>query len=335
MSALEVDTATTVDALVVGTVFLDVVFSGVADARAGTETWADRRELCPGGIANNAVALARLGLSTGLIAPIGDDAPGELVASWLRSEPGLDLSGLVVTDGIDTPITAAFGDGSDRAFVSHGALDPVPVQSLVSGIPRSRQAFVSLRPEPCEWAAVARADGSRVFAGVGYDERHGWSHEVLENFASVDVLVLNELEATAYAREPDVEAAARSLARLVPTVVVTRGKNGSLLVDDGEGVISTRGVSVTPVDATGAGDVFVSALMRATAAGMPFGQQLRFANLCAAMSVEGLAGAASAPRLSEVLARAQRVVDPELAIEPEWLAALAESDAATADSGTA
>lgn len=323
MPGLEVDTDASVDALVVGTVFLDIVFSGIAQARPGTESWAQDRAVCPGGMANNAVALARLGLRTALIAPIGDDAPGELVSAWLKAEERMELSGLVVDADIDTPVTAAFGDGDDRTLVSHGILDPVPVQTLVPRIPRSAQCFVSLRPEPTEWITVAHADGSRVFAGVGYDERHGWSRDVLENVGCVDVLVLNELEALAYSRESDAEAAVRALARSVPTVVVTCGRQGSLLVDSDAGLIRSTGIPVHAVDATGAGDVFVSALMRASRAGLPFDRQLRFANLCAAMSVEGLAGAASAPRLDAVLRRAAAISDPALAIGPDWLTALA------------
>src|SRR6476646_10744098 len=62
------------DVFLAGTVFLDIVFTGLpAMPAAGTEIWADGMGSCPGGIANLAIATSRLGLRTSLAAAFGDD----------------------------------------------------------------------------------------------------------------------------------------------------------------------------------------------------------------------------------------------------------------------
>ena len=62
------------DVLLWGTVFLDIIFTGLPHLpAAGTEVWADGMGSSPGGIANLAVASSRLGLRTSLAAAFGDD----------------------------------------------------------------------------------------------------------------------------------------------------------------------------------------------------------------------------------------------------------------------
>nr|WP_279671526.1 carbohydrate kinase family protein [Flexivirga meconopsidis] len=253
-----------------------------------------------GGIANNAVAAARLGARTCLIAPVGDDPAGEFVLRTLRDQERLDVR-VPALPTVTTPVTAAFGDGADRAMVSHGQLDPVPVGDLVDRLPQASACFVSLQPGGGDWFLAQRAAGARVYAGVGYDERHDWSGQVLHRLADVDVLVLNEIEALAYSGCEDVPTAAMTLTEHVERVVVTCGRGGVHSASAaGDPPLTLPGESVPAVDATGAGDVFTSGLMYAELLGLPVESALRFAQVCAALSVRGLGGAASAPTLADV-----------------------------------
>ncbi|MDX6330033.1 MAG: hypothetical protein QOI83_2416, partial [Streptomycetaceae bacterium] len=66
------------DVYLTGTVFLDIIFPGLDSAPVrGTESWARGMGSSPGGIANMATALARLGLRTSLAAGFGDDVYGD------------------------------------------------------------------------------------------------------------------------------------------------------------------------------------------------------------------------------------------------------------------
>jgi sugar/nucleoside kinase (ribokinase family) len=306
MTALSVASSDRIDALVVGTAFLDVVFTGLARSpQPGEEVWADRRVFCAGGMANNAIALARLGLQTSLVTALGDDPAGDLVAGMLAVETGLDLTSLHRDPRIDTPVTIALSSGHDRAFISHGELDPVPLVEMAPELPPARTCFASLHPTPTEWIDLERDAGARIFAGVAYDDRDGWSEDVLAQLGSVDTLVLNEVEALAYTRRDDLDEALDALAERVPVVVITRGAAGVVALDSAAASgdrIRIPAVPVTAVDATGAGDCFVSALMHASLLGGPLANGLRYASVCAGLSVTGLGGSTSAPRVGEVLA---------------------------------
>ncbi len=60
------------DLLLTGTVFQDIIFTGLPHApEPGTEVWSEGMGSCPGGVANQAIAAARLGLRTNLAATFG------------------------------------------------------------------------------------------------------------------------------------------------------------------------------------------------------------------------------------------------------------------------
>jgi len=81
------------DLLLAGTVFLDIVFTGLESMpKKGTEVWADGMGSCPGGIANLAIASSRLGMKTSLAAAFGDDDYSDFCWRTLEEQEGVDLS---------------------------------------------------------------------------------------------------------------------------------------------------------------------------------------------------------------------------------------------------
>ena len=302
MSTTPPTSGSTVDALFCGTAFLDVVLGGVGELpEAGTEVWAQRRVLCPGGTANNAVAAARLGLHTALVAAVGRDEAGDVVWSSLEREDHLDLRWTSRTAGLETPVTVSITDGHDRRFISHGTLAAGPTAEVVSTLPRSLACFTSLDTEVPAWVRAQRASGSVAFGDVGWDAHTGWSPAVLDNLTQLDVFVPNETEAMAYTGADTPREALRALADRVPLAVITRGRRGAIALDSGSGEeVVVHGVAGPAVDPTGAGDIFVVALMRATLAGLPLRERLTFAALCAGLSVRSLGGSASAPTVHDL-----------------------------------
>lgn len=92
---------------VIGPVCLDLVFSGLSGApRPGTEVRAAYLGISPGGVANVAVALARLGLDVALSAVFADDAFGRYLWSSLLDE-GVELTYSVRVAGWNTPVTSS------------------------------------------------------------------------------------------------------------------------------------------------------------------------------------------------------------------------------------
>lgn len=73
LAAQRQDGGPELDVFLTGTVFFDIIFIGMeGPPKQGTEVWADGMGSSPGGVANLAVAAARLGLRTGLAATFGE-----------------------------------------------------------------------------------------------------------------------------------------------------------------------------------------------------------------------------------------------------------------------
>lgn len=303
MPSLCVSETSRVDALFIGTAFLDIVFAELdGPPAAGREVWAAKRIFSPGGMANNAIGAARLGLHSALVTAIGEDSCGDLLWAALEGEPGLDLSWARRVRGIETALTVAVSDDLDRSLISHGLLDPLNVAEITRTLPFATTSFASLHPEPVEWLALLRRAGSVVFAGVGWDKRHGWSQDMISQLSDVDVFVANEEEALAYTRASSVQDALRRLGEHVALVVVTLGGRGVIALDAATGLeVSVDAVPGPVRDTTGAGDEFVAGLMYATTvASLPLVDRLRFAALCSGLAVRGWGGSASAPTLAVI-----------------------------------
>jgi sugar/nucleoside kinase (ribokinase family) len=95
------------------------------------------------------------------------------------------------------------------------------------------------------------------------------------------------------------EALAQLPRRHDQTLVVTRGNQGALALDD-SGFHEAPGLRVTAVDTTGAGDVFRAGFIYGLLNEWPLGERLRFANAAAAVSCTRLGAMASVPTLAEV-----------------------------------
>ena len=107
--------APTVDVFMSGTVFLDIVFTGLpVTPAAGTEVWAAGMGSCPGGIANLATASARLGLRTSLAAGFGDDVYADFCWRTLADQERVDLSRSRRFAQWHTPVTVSMAVQRDR-----------------------------------------------------------------------------------------------------------------------------------------------------------------------------------------------------------------------------
>ncbi|MEV3991155.1 PfkB family carbohydrate kinase [Streptomyces sp. NPDC049837] len=293
------------DVFLTGTVFLDIIFTGLDSAPVrGTETWARGMGSSPGGVANMATALARLGLRTSLAAAFGDDHYGEYCWDALEQGEGIDLSRSRTVPGWHSPVTVSMAYEGERTMVSHGHEAPPLDGSLPACPPRARAAVASLAPgRPEEWVTDAARQATRVFADVGWDETGRWDLAALPDLDHCEAFLPNAEEAMRYTRTSCPRAAARALADKVPLAVVTLGSEGAYAVDGGTGeTAEVPAIQVAALDPTGAGDVFVAGFVTGTLAGWPLADRLAFAGLTAALSVQEFGGSLSAPGWVEVAA---------------------------------
>ncbi|MFI1968074.1 sugar kinase [Streptomyces cinnamoneus] len=298
------------DVYLTGTVFLDIIFTGLDSAPVrGTESWARGMGSSPGGIANMATALARLGLRTSLAAAFGDDMYGEYCWESLSRGEGIDLSLSRTVPGWHSPVTVSMAYEGERTMVSHGHEAPPPEEPAPECPPPARGCVALLVPgRQEEWIATAARRGSRVFADVGWDETGRWDPADLADLEHCEAFLPNAEEAMRYTRTDDPRAAARALADKVPVAVVTMGERGAYAVDGGTGESAeVPAIAVEALDPTGAGDVFVAGFVTGTLAGWPLADRLAFAGLTAALSVQEFGGSLSAPGWVEIAAWWQHV----------------------------
>lgn len=317
--------------LLAGLLFHDLVLTGLPKPpAAGEEIWTDGMGCGPGGIANLAVAAARYGLSTSLATVFGDDVYGAFGRDVLAVREGVDLSLSRTAPDWDTPVTVSLAYGDDRALVTHGAEPPYSQDELIGEPPDARTALVHIGAEPQEWIEKAAANGTRIFADIGWDPAEQWAPDVLRQLELCHAFVPNEGEAMAYTRTESPEAALRALAGLVPVAVITRGPEGVVGVDQTTGEHAVvEAVATDVVDATGAGDVFGAGFVAATLAGLPLVDRLRFAALGASLSTRSRTGALAAPGLAGIAHwwRAEGSIDPGLRKQYGFLADILPADA--------
>lgn len=294
------------DVYLTGTVFLDIIFTGLDSAPVrGTESWARGMGSSPGGIANMATALARLGLHTSLAAAFGDDMYGDYCWDSLSDGEGIDLALSRRIPGWHSPVTVSMAYEGERTMISHGHEAPPPEEPAPQCPPPARACVASLTPggpgQP--WIGNAARHGSRVFADVGWDDSGRWDPADLADLAHCEAFLPNAAEAMNYTRTSCPRAAARRLAELVPLAVVTLGPEGAYAVDSARGeTAEVPALSVDALDPTGAGDVFVAGFLTGTLADWPLTDRLAFASLTAALSVQEFGGSLSAPGWIEIAA---------------------------------
>lgn len=303
------------DVYLTGTVFLDIIFTGLDSAPVrGTESWARGMGSSPGGVANMATALARLGLRTSLAAAFGDDHYGEYCWEALEQGEGIDLALSRTVPGWHSPVTVSMAYEGERTMVSHGHEAPPPDFAFdgkhAPGCPPPTRACVaSLVPGRREgWLGCAAGRGSRIFADVGWDDSGRWDPADLADLEHCEAFLPNAEEAMRYTRTDCPRAAARKLADRVPLAVVTLGAEGACAVDGRTGESAeVPAIAVEALDPTGAGDVFVAGFVTGTLADWPLTDRLAFAGLSAALSVQEFGGSLSAPGWAEIAAWWQQV----------------------------
>src|SRR6202034_2232022 len=165
----------TFDLFVNGTVFFDVVFTGLPSLPLrGTEVQASGMGSCPGGIANLAIPAARLGLRTSLAAAFGDDVYGDFCWSTLTEQEGVDLTWSRRFPDWHSPVTISMVVERDRALLTHTHPSPVPDTELLGTLPRAKVGFAHLDHERREWYSKAAAAGMLLFADTGWDGEEKW-----------------------------------------------------------------------------------------------------------------------------------------------------------------
>ncbi|WP_058235172.1 carbohydrate kinase family protein [Devriesea agamarum] len=289
------------DVLLSGTIFFDIVFTGLDRMPGpGEELWSKGLGSCPGGIANLATATARLGLRTGLAAGFGDDAYADWMWDTLRDQERIDLSASQRFKDFHSSLTVSMAYGGDRAMVTHGHDLPSSLTANIAQAPRAATALVDLAGDTTWWRELAHR-GTRIFADIGFDETDRWDPSDLDPLEHCHAFTPNAVEAMRYTRTDSPVSAVRALSRRVPLAIVTDGVHGAYAIDQLSGEEAfCPAVAVNAIDPTGAGDVFAASIVLGTLANWPLDERLRFSALCSALAVQQFGGSLAAPGWGDI-----------------------------------
>ncbi|MFC8963129.1 MULTISPECIES: ribokinase [unclassified Streptomyces] len=295
------------DLLVVGSANADLVVRVERRPAAGETVLGSDLVVHPGGKgANQAVAAARLGARTALLARVGDDGHGRLLLDAQRAA-GVDTVGVLV-GGAPTGVALITVDpsGDNSIVVSPGAngrLAPEDVRAAGSLFQASRVVSAQLEIPLETVVEVVRslAEGGRLV--LNPSPPRPLPSEVL---AACDPLIVNEHEARVIAGDDlgdSPEDWATALLALGPrSVVITLGAAGALVAERAGARVRVPSVRVAAVDTTGAGDAFTAALAWRLGRGESLPEAAGYAARVGAAAVTRAGAQESFPTAEEVAA---------------------------------
>ena len=304
--------------LVVGSLNMDqVVHVPHIPALGETLLGAGSLHLVPGGKgANQAVAMAQAGGKVTMAGRVGSDSFGAQLVQALQAD-AIDTS-LIVKDAEEASGTAfifSVPDGDNAIVVSPGAnarvgKDEEQMARIFAALQQASALVLQLEiPLETVQQVTAHAHKLGVPVTLNLAPAQQLPRETLQQLS---VLIVNEGETGLLSGQSveSMEDAERVAALLhaygIPTVVVTLGARGALLVtSDSAGQrysIHQAAPAVKVVDTTAAGDCFVGALTVALTEGQKPEEALRFAVYASALKVTRFGAQSGLPTREEVLA---------------------------------
>jgi ribokinase len=269
----------------------------------------------PGGKGSNqAIGLARLGVSVMFVGCVGDDQFGADAIALLRSE-NVDVEAVSVLANAATGVGFIVLDAAGRNLI---VLDPGANQHLDGWIVRQwlglagpGDVVVAQLEIPDDAAAAAMLAG-RAAGATSVLNPAPARQLAPQTLRAIDVLTPNETELRILCGlRPDARADEEQLARAlvasgVNAVVVTRGAQGALIVTDADRR-SIDAPRVDVVDSTGAGDAFNAALVAGLLAGDRLHEAVQAGVVAGALACTRGGVVPSLPRKGELEAALSRL----------------------------
>lgn len=259
--------------------------------------------------ANQAVMAAKLGGGVTIITKLGEDQFGQETRKNFV-ENAIDTTYLSTTPDSFTgvaPIWVEESSGNNAIIVAAGAnnlLTPEDVE-------RAGVALTTASIVVCQWEVrtdtVLTALRLAHEAGVTtiFNPAPAQGEIPAEFYPHIDILCPNESETeiltgmVVTSIEEATAAAQKLLSHGPPTIILTLGERGSLLVT-AEGSELFPAPSVRAVDTTGAGDAFVGSLAFYLSEEQPITEAIKRANRIAAISVQSHGTQSSFPSLADL-----------------------------------
>jgi len=233
-----------------------------------------------GGATNTAVGFSRFGLKTGILCALGKDENAKKIIEELKSEK-VDCSGVVCLKKFKTAYSVILtGFGADRIILTFGgATTHLEKESQIGWKILEKTGFLyvsSFHSKPKLLKKIFLFAGKKNIPlawNPGRSERQQGLKELMPLLEKTTILLQNEFEAKELAGAKSAKQSIVRLQKIVPIVVVTLGKKGSIAFD-GKTFYRQKAHNVKVVDSTGCGDAFNSGFLSAVIRGRSIKQAL-------------------------------------------------------------
>jgi ribokinase len=294
--------------VVVGSINMDLVFrTPRMPAMGETISGHEFAQIAGGKGANQAVAAARQGAQTTMIACVGDDSYGQQSLSGLQAD-GIVTDFIHTINHIATGVAGIFVDdhGNNSIVIAPGAnaqLTSAHIESARDVICKA-DLLICQRETPI--ATVREAIQLAFEHGVKVVFNPAPAMPLPDDLlAKVSYLIVNETEAGQLSGINVIDNASAKIAstnlldRGVACVLLTMGEHG-VCVTEKKGSYHAPAIKVNVVDTTAAGDTFVGAFAVGIANGLSILDATNQAQYSAALAVTKLGAQSSIPYREEV-----------------------------------
>ena len=300
--------------VVFGSINLDLVARSLRIPAPGETLTGDSFETIPGGKgANQAVAVARLGVSTQMVGRVGGDSFGQTLLQGLQ-ENGVGCDRVTTDPSTHSGVALITVDAASENTIvvipgANGKVDRSDIdrlQVILNADPKPQVLLLQLEiPLPMVIAAAEAAHAAGVT--VILDPAPARSDLPDDLYSLIDIVTPNQVEAGQLVGFPvnDFESATAAAILLrqrgIRTVIVKLGRQGALCLSEAE-MFQIPSFPVRPIDTVAAGDAFNGGLAAAIATGITFRQATTQAAAVAALSVTKAGAQPSLPTKAELAA---------------------------------
>jgi len=302
------------DVTCLGILVADLVGKPVDEYPArGKLVLVDRLELHSGGCASSTgVALAKIGVSAGVVGKVGDDGLGDFMVGVLKQH-GIDTRGVIRDPSVGTSGTMVMvhSDG-ERSFIHYIGANASLTESdvdygLLKGTRILHVAGSFLMPgidgEPtARVLEKAQGMGITTTLDTAWDSKGRWMSLLKPCLPYIDYAVpsIEEARMVTGKREPP-DVAKVLMDHGVKTVGLKMGEDGCY-IRSADAELRIPKYNVEAVDALGAGDCFAAGFLTGILHGWDLEKTGRFANAVGACCVMALGATTGVKSLEETLA---------------------------------
>lgn len=293
------------DILIAGDYCLDFIFTGMKEfPKLGKELMCSGFDMIPGATFNTTVVCARLGINIGWACDFGDDSFSKFVLEKVKEEK-ITTDLFVFHKKPLRKVTVSISFPEDRAFLTY--YDPEP--KISAGLKALAKANSKIFFVPSLYFGSSLDAGLLILKnkkmqlvmdgncpeGITVEDP-----KVQKALKNTTIFLPNSDEARNLTKENDLTKAIHKLSNFCNLLVVKDGANGAYAVADGK-TIHVKGIPVTPIDTTGAGDSFNAGFLKAWLSGFSLQECLQWGNIVGGLSTQARGGTGKIIRIDDII----------------------------------